>query len=262
MPVRIRSLVASFVLLLGFIGTAHADIKVGIAAEPYPPFSSKDTSGKWVGWEIDALNAVCARLDEKCQVVEVAWDGIIPALTSHQIDVIWSSMAITDERKKTIDFTDMYYNSQIIMIGRKDGTTGLSQDQLKGKAVGVQTASIHEKYVEKHFGGVASLKTYATQDEANADLAAGRIDYVQANASPLYAFLATPEGQACCEFKGNIPDDPEVLGHGVGAGVRKDDQPLKQKLDAAIEAAAAGGDFDRVTERYPELQKLIVLPQK
>src|SRR5215213_10758475 len=80
---------------------AYADLKFGVAAEPYSPFTSKDASGKWVGWEIDLMNAVCAKMNEKCELVEVAWDGIIPALTSKQIDVIWSSMSITGDRKKT-----------------------------------------------------------------------------------------------------------------------------------------------------------------
>src|SRR4051794_38834672 len=88
--------------MLGFAAEAKADIKFGVAAEPYPPFTSKDASGKWVGWEVDLMDAVCKQMNEKCELVEVAWDGIIPALTSKQIDVIWSSMSITDKRKQTI----------------------------------------------------------------------------------------------------------------------------------------------------------------
>src|SRR5438046_491651 len=90
--------VSIIALCLGAADTG-ADIKFGIAAEPYPPFTSKDASGKWIGWEIDLMDAVCKQLREKCEIVEVAWDGIIPALTSKQIDVIWSSMSITAERQ-------------------------------------------------------------------------------------------------------------------------------------------------------------------
>ena len=257
-----RTILAFLFAFATLSSVAAADVKFAVGAEPYPPFSLKDTSGKWSGWEIDAMNAVCSHLGEKCEVVEVAWDGIIPALTARQVDVIWSSMAITEERKKTIDFSDMYYNSQILMIGRKDAGADLTPEGLKGKTIGVQTSSIHERYVEKYFGSVATIKTYQTQDEANADLAAGRVDYVQANASTLYAFLATPPGQACCDAKGNVPPDPEILGQGVGAGIRKDDTVLKEKLNAAIRSAAAAGDFERITKNYPELEKLIVLPQK
>src|SRR6185503_18333804 len=104
------------VALCGFAAEARADLKFGVAAEPYPPFTSKDASGKWVGWEIDLMDAVCAQMKEKCELVEVAWDGIIPALTAKQIDVIWSSMSITAERKQTIDFTTFYYKEQPAII--------------------------------------------------------------------------------------------------------------------------------------------------
>ena len=102
---RRSTLAAVAAVLLATSAPAMAELKFGVAAEPYPPFTSKDASGKWVGWEIDAMDAVCAEMKETCTVVEVAWDGIIPALTSKQIDVIWSSMLITDKRKETIDFT-------------------------------------------------------------------------------------------------------------------------------------------------------------
>ena len=127
------------------------DIKFGVAAEPYPPFTSKDASGKWVGWEIDLMNASAQQMNEKCELVEVAWDGIIPALTSKQIDVIWSSMSITDERKKTIDFTDMYYDTAAAIIGAKNGDTDITPEHLKGKTIGVQVSTTHERYVAEVF---------------------------------------------------------------------------------------------------------------
>src|ERR1700742_3367587 len=90
-----------FGVVLAFASiAARADdvIRFGVAAEPYPPFASKDASGKWVGFEIDLMDAVCAEMKAKCTIVEAAWDGIIPALQSDKFDVIWASMLITDKR--------------------------------------------------------------------------------------------------------------------------------------------------------------------
>lgn len=255
-------LAAAAVAMMAVNAPAMADIKFGVAAEPYPPFSSKDASGKWVGWEIDLMNAVCAQLNEKCELVEVAWDGIIPALQAKQFDLIWSSMSITDERKKTIDFSDMYYNTPTKVIGAKNGDLDITPDHLKGKLLGVQVSTTHERYAQKFFGAAgAEIKTYSTQDEANNDLAAGRLDYVQADASALDAFLATDQGKACCESKGIVPDDPETLGSGVGAGIRKDDTALKEKVNGAIAALAKAGKFEEITAKYPDLQGKIVLPK-
>src|SRR5580704_1518623 len=94
-------IVLSAMMVLGsFAARADDTIRFGIAAEPYPPFTSKDASGKWVGFEVDLMDAVCAQLKAKCQLVETAWDGIIPSLQEKKIDVIWSSMTITEERKQ------------------------------------------------------------------------------------------------------------------------------------------------------------------
>jgi polar amino acid transport system substrate-binding protein len=252
---------AAAAMLLGFTAQAQADIKFGVAAEPYPPFESKDASGKWVGWEMDLMNAVCAQIKEKCELVEVAWDGIIPALTSKQIDVIWSSMSITDERKKTIDFTDMYYNTPTVIIGPKDGDKDISPDHLAGKTIGAQVSTTHQNYVQKYFGSKSTVKTYQTQDEANQDLAAGRLDYVQADALALDAFLKTEQGASCCELKGQVPEDAAILGIGVGGGVRKEDVALKEKLNGAIAGLAKAGEFEKITAKYPELVGKMITPK-
>ncbi|MCB1378029.1 MAG: transporter substrate-binding domain-containing protein [Alphaproteobacteria bacterium] len=254
-------LAAAAVAMMATSAPAMADIKFGVAAEPYPPFSSKDASGKWVGWEIDLMDAVCAQLNEKCELVEVAWDGIIPALQAKQFDLIWSSMSITAERQKEIDFSDMYYNTPTMLIGAKTGDMDITPDHLKGKVLGVQVSTTHERYAQKFFGAAgADIKTYATQDEANNDLAAGRLDYVQADASALDAFLQTDQGKECCESKGMVPHDSETLGEGVGAGIRKDDGALKEKINMAIAELAKAGKFDEITSKYPELVGKMIVP--
>lgn len=247
--------------LCGFAGEAKADLKFGVAAEPYPPFTSKDASGKWVGWEVDLMDAVCAQMKEKCELVEVAWDGIIPALTAKQIDVIWSSMSITAERKKTIDFSTMYYNTPSAIIGQKTGDKDITPAHLAGKTLGVQVATTHQRYAEKYFGATSSVKNYQTQDEANNDLAAGRLDYVQADSSALKDFLNTDQGAACCEMKGMVPEDIEILGEGVGGGIRKEDTELKAKLDAAIHALAKAGEIRKITDKYEKLKNDLILPK-
>lgn len=254
--------VAAAATMMASAAPAMADIKFGVAAEPYPPFSSKDASGTWVGWEIDLMKAVCVQMNEKCELVEVAWDGIIPALTSKQIDVIWSSMSITNERKQTIDFTSFYYNTPTVLIGAKTGDLDITPAHLTGKVIGVQVSTIHEKYLQKYYAAAgAELKTYATQDEANNDLAAGRLDYVQADGSALDAFLKTEQGTACCELKGVVAEDKEILGEGVGGGLRKEDTALKDKMSAAINELAKAGKLEEITSAYPDLVGKMIMPK-
>ena len=234
------------------LGTAAfaEPVKIGVAAEPYPPFTSPDASGNWVGWEIDFMNAICAQAALECVITPTAWDGIIPALTAGQIDVIMSSMSITEERMKTIDFSDKYYNTPAMVVTAKGA--GLTPDAagLTGKIIGVQVSTTHEAYTQKHFASVAAeIKTYQTQDEANQDLAAGRIDAIMADSIALADFLKSETGVACCESAGNVADDPQVLGLGVGFGLRQGD-PLKDTLNAAITAIRADGTYDTISKAY------------
>ncbi|TIM19650.1 MAG: transporter substrate-binding domain-containing protein, partial [Mesorhizobium sp.] len=187
MKTVLKTFAAALLLGVAAMGVAKADpVKIGVAAEPYPPFTSPDASGKWVGWEIDFIDAVCAEEKLDCVITPVAWDGIIPALTTKKIDLIVSSMSITAERAKTIDFSDKYYNTPTAIIGPKDQKFGSAPDDLKGKIVGVQVSTVHAVYAKKHFGSTASeIKEYQTQDEANNDLAAGRLDAVQADSIAL-----------------------------------------------------------------------------
>lgn len=231
--------------------SAQDTVRFGMAPEPYPPFASKDASGTWVGWEIELMDAVCKAMDAKCEIVEISWDGLIPALQAKQLDVIWNSMSITEKRKQVIDFTNKYYNSPAVVIGPKDKTFTAKPEDLKGKVVGTQVSTIHSAYVEKHFVPAgASIKTYQTQDEANQDLAAGRIDAIMADSIALDAFLKTDQGKACCDVKGQVEDDPVVLGAGVGGGVRKEDAALKEKLNAAIAKVREDGTYKAITDRY------------
>ncbi|TIO77765.1 MAG: transporter substrate-binding domain-containing protein [Mesorhizobium sp.] len=251
MKTVLKTFAAALLLGVAAMGVAKADqVKIGVAAEPYPPFTSPDATGKWVGWEIDFIDAVCAEEKLDCVITPVAWDGIIPALTTKKIDLIVSSMSITDERKKTIDFSDKYYNTPTAIIGPKDQKFGATPDDLKGKVIGVQVSTVHAVYAKKHFTGAQEIKEYQTQDEANNDLAAGRLDAVQADSIALGEFLKTDQGKGCCDLKGMVAQDDEVLGPGVGAGVRKEDTDLKDKINAGIKAIRANGKYDEISKKY------------
>lgn len=244
---------AAAALILGASGLASAnaeEVKVGFSPEAYPPFYSADASGNWTGWEVDIVNAICEEAKFECVMTPIPWDGLIPALTTKKIDTIMNSMSITEERLKTIDFSDKYYNTPTAIIGPKGQEFGATPEDLKGKILGVQVSTTHSAYAKKHFADAAEIKEYQTQDEANQDLAAGRIDATQADSIALDAFLKTEQGMACCDLKGNVAEDLEILGPGVGAGVRKDDTELKEKINAAIKAIRANGKYDEITKKY------------
>ncbi|MBT9245779.1 transporter substrate-binding domain-containing protein [Gemmobacter fulvus] len=236
--------------LFACAGAAQSEIRFGVMNEAYPPFFTKDASGTWVGWEIELMDAVCAELKEECSIVDMSWDGLIPGLASKKFDVIWSSMSITPERRETIDFTDRYYNTPSKLIGYADGVLGAGPQDVAGKTIGIQVSTIQSTYYAKYFKDVASEKTYSTLDEAFQDLAAGRIDYVFGDSIPLMEFLKTDFGKGCCEDKGNVVHDAEILGEGIGGGLRKEDAALRDRLNTAIAALRANGTYAEISGKY------------
>lgn len=234
-------------LMLGTVASAET-VKIGIASEPYPPFAAPDAAGNWTGWEIDMIGAVCAAAELECEITPVAWDGIIPSLTSGQIDAIMASMSITADRMQSIDFSDKYYNTPTVVVANKGSGITPTPEGLAGKILGVQVSTVHQDYAQTHFKD-AEIKLYQTQDEANQDLVAGRIDATQADSIALDAFLASDAG-GCCENTGAVADDKEILGLGVGVGLRKGEDELKAKFNAAIAKIIADGTYDKVTAPY------------
>jgi polar amino acid transport system substrate-binding protein len=254
-----RPLAAAGVFIALAASGAQADIKVGLAAEPFPPFFVKDASGKWNGWEVDALNAVCKAMKENCEFVEVAWEGIIPALQAKNIDVIWAAMSITEERRKVISFSDPYYATTLVIAGQKGSGASIDPQSLKGKRAGVQVSSVSEKYARKFFEPLGGeIVTYQTQDEVHQDLVAGRIDVALGSAGLILDFLGTDSGKGCCDFVAGVPYDP-ILGDGIGAGLRKEDEELRGKLNAGIKEAAESGELAKLAKNYPGLADVIVI---
>lgn len=245
-----RKLVLTASALALMTGAALADpVRVGIAAEPYPPFASPDAAGNWVGWEVEIIEAVCAAAELECEITPTAWDGIIPALVSGRIDAIMASMSITEDRLQTIDFSDPYYNTPTVIVGQRDVQMDATPEGLADRVIGVQVSTIHQTYAQTYFEAASELRSYQTQDEANQDLAAGRIDATQADSLAMDDFLATEAG-ACCEVKGVVAMDEAILGQGVGVGVRKGDDALREAFNRGIAAILADGTYDRISAGY------------
>ena len=150
-------------------------LKIGIEAA-YPPFASKAPDGSIVGFDYDIGNALCAEMKVKCTWVEQEFDGLIPALKVRKIDAILSSMSITDDRKKSVDFTNRYYLTPARLV-MKDGTTAPSRfgEDTSGRqddeAIITVTKDNHQVYYKglqiklpAHYGDKEYYRTI-TEDE-------------------------------------------------------------------------------------------------
>lgn len=238
---------------------AKAQLSIGINHESYPPLYWKASDGRWLGWEMDLLHAVCTELDVTCVEREISWDGLIPALQARQIDIIWASMSITEERAVLIDFTHFYYNTPNIIIGPKDEVTSVRCDALEsfaGAVIGAEAGSTLARFLLVGAPKSVRINTYDTVDNMLADLSIGRIDFAMEGGSTLASFLLqNPE----FELKTVCPFDAH-LGSGIGAGVRKGDTSLQQRVSAAILRLSADGTWATITANYPVIKDFMIKP--
>ncbi|MDO5089996.1 MAG: transporter substrate-binding domain-containing protein [Cardiobacteriaceae bacterium] len=237
---------------------AHADtLRIGVEGA-YPPFSFKTEQGELTGFDIDFARALCTEIKAECELVEIAWDGLIPSLNSQKIDAIIASMAATDERRQNVDFSNKYYNrSGGKFVMESDAAAQLNEDNyktvLKGKIVGVQRSTIHERFLEGELKDTLDrIQSYNTQEEALLDLQAGRLDAVYADATQLTSgFLASSDsaGFAAAAPKFRVQ---KYYGDGSSIAIRKGEDALRERFNAGILALRDNGKYKEINDKYFE----------
>ncbi|MCK5164926.1 MAG: ABC transporter substrate-binding protein [Desulfobacula sp.] len=224
-------------------------IRVGVEGA-YPPFSFVTPDGKLDGFDIDIAKAVVKAAGAEIVLVAQDWDGIIPALLAKKYDCIVASMSITEERKKKVAFSNKYYNTPAKFVAKKGLVNEFSKAAIKGKSVGVQRATIHDKYLTDNYGKDVVVKRYGTQDEVYLDITAGRIDFFLSDSiAASDGFLKKPEGKDF-EFVGPDLTDKRWFGDGAGIACRKQDTELVNKLNAAIDQIRADGTYKKIQDKY------------
>ena len=222
---------------------ADAPLNIKIATESsYKPFSYTDADGKLIGYEIELVDALCAQMKAECEVISQDWDGLIPGLNAQKFDAAIAGMSITPERKEVVDFSDPYFHSGIILIGKKGDD--LTIDSLKGQPIASQRSTVASQYLQDEHSD-ADIKLYDTQDNAYLDLTSGRVRGMMSDKVTGIDWLKTEAGQNY-EVKGNeISSNDDAM----GIAFRKGD-PLVAKFNKALSELKANGTYDQITGSY------------
>lgn len=224
-------------------------VRIGVEGA-YPPFSYVTPEGQLAGFDIDMAKALVAAMGAEIELVSQDWDGIIPALLARKYDAIIASMSATEERKQKVAFTRKYYQTPAKFVCKKGAMQEFSREAVKGKKVGVQRATIHDRYLTDNYGQDVEIVRYATQDEAYLDIVAGRVDMLLADSIALLdGFLKKPEGQGY-QFIGPDLSDPKWFGEGASIAIRKEDKDLVEKFNAAIDKIRADGTYKKIQDKY------------
>ena len=218
----------------------------------FPPFIYIESSQKLTGFDIELAKELCKRAKLTCSFTTQDFDSLFVALTADKYEALIAGISITDERKKNVLFSNPYYKAPaIFLVPQNSPLTDTSIEEWKGKALGAQSGTTHANFAEEEYGkkGVI-IKLYTTQNEANLDLTAGRLDGVISDKLVIMDWLKNnKEGKDCCKIIGSV-DDSKYFGEGMGIVFKKKDKSLKDIFDKALQEITEDGTLEKLKLKY------------
>ena len=246
-------LLGAVALCLTGMAAAKDWTTIRVAIDPtYKPFTYKTDDGQPAGFDVDIAQALCAHMKAKCVFVEQVWDSMIPGLQARKYDAIISSMSITEERAKVVDFTGKYYNTPSRIVVHNNIQTDGTPASLKGKNIGVLKGSTQEAYAmgELKPAGV-NIASYEAQDQVYLDMKSGRLDGTVADALEVQGgFLSTADGKDYRFVGKPLASFVQYFGTGIGIAVRKNTPDLRDQLNGGIQAIRANGEWQKISDKY------------
>ena len=242
----------SLLACLAVLSSVRAD-EIRIAMEgKFPPFEELDSKGNLKGFNVDIANALCAEMKAKCSLVRFDWDALIPALNAKKADAILSSMSITEDRLKLVDFTDKYSQTGAFFIAKQHRLpyVYLNAKRLSGLKLGVQQDTTYDRYCTTKFGSGSTIVRFKSTQEMYDALISGQIDVVMDDSvAGYYGFLQTPKGQGF-EFVGSSVSDTKFFGEGQGIAIRKGDKALRERFNTALKTILENGVYQDIQHKY------------
>jgi glutamine transport system substrate-binding protein len=226
--------------------TGAADAKVYQAGTDaaYPPFE-KQVGSKVEGFDADILNAVAEAGGFKVNLQHTGWDPLFNGIDNGKVDLGISAITINDERKKNYDFSDGYFDAkQLILVPKNSTVTKL--DDLKGKKIGVQSATTGETAVQEKFGKTyQGIKGYDDTPAAIDDLSNGRVDGVVADNAVVMEYAKKMGDKG---FK--VVEDPQFQPEHYGIMVKKGNKEMLDKVNAGLKKIKENGKYDEIYNKY------------
>jgi His/Glu/Gln/Arg/opine family amino acid ABC transporter permease subunit len=215
-------------------------MRVGTDAT-YPPFEyTDDKTGEITGFDIDLMQAIAGRLGVTADFVVVPFDAIISGLNSGKYDCVISSMTITPERARAVQFSEPYYDAGQSIAVPVDNHTIKSFDDLKGKRIGAQLGTTGEMLAKKIPD--ATVRSFDNIGEAFRDMANGNLDAI-VNDKPVSQRIIMTRGKA--RLVG-----PILTTESYGIAMRKGETRLKSAIDIALSELRESGAYGRINEKW------------
>jgi len=250
---RNNKLILMVIFILLFVGIWGSNL---LAAEKvyvngidpdYPPFAYVDEKGNPAGFDVECLDWIAQEMGFEVKHQPTAWDGIIPSLLAGKIDLIYSGMSITEERKKVVDFSIAYWEINQALCVREDSDLNIIAALCGKYTVGSQRGCTAAEWIEEHLikTGILpkdNLKLYESFSLALKDLINGRIDSAMMDDVMIEDALRKRQP---IKIVGIIKTGEEY-----GVAVRKEDKELKEMLNEGINRLKKSPKWDELIAKY------------
>lgn len=206
---------------------------------PYPPFE-QGKAPNYEGFDVELMEAVAEAIGREAQFKDTSFDTIFLDLAQGNFDVVASASTITDEREKTVDFTDPYYLSEQAIVVKEGGDID-SVEKLAGAKVAVQQGTTGEEYVEEK-AEAGEVRKYPQGPDAVNAVKTGTVDAVVIDIPVAENAVQAQNG---LELSAAIPTDEEY-----GFAVAEDNKELLEELNEGLQEVKEDGTYARIYEKW------------
>lgn len=202
---------------------------------PYEYYEGDDV----VGIDADIAAAIAEELGMELKIEDMAFDSIVPAVTSGKADIGVAGMTVTEDRLKNVNFSDTYAKATQVVIVKEDSDIA-GPDDLSGKTVGVQLGTTGDLFASDIEG--ATVEQYNKGFEAVQALTQGKIDAVMIDAEPAKEFVAEAEGLKIL--------DEAFTEEEYAIAIAKDNEELLDQVNEALANLKDSGKLDEIIAKY------------
>ncbi|MFZ5824737.1 MAG: transporter substrate-binding domain-containing protein [Bacillota bacterium] len=215
--------------------------KLVIGTSPdYPPYESLDKDNKVVGFDIDIMQEVANKLGVKLEIEQMAFGGLLAALQAGKFDIMAAGVSVTEERKKSVDFSDPYIVGSNAVIVHKDFTGKVEKlEDLKGKKMAVQMGTVQADALNKIEG--ITVKEYNLFTEA-----ASAVSAKQADGMFISGFVA----KSFVKADPNLKVVWEVKADDTAYALRKDTPDLTKVVNEVLAELKSSGKMDQLVNKW------------
>lgn len=226
---------------------------VGINAEfaPFEFHTMVDGKDTIVGFDLDLARAIAKDMGVELELKELAFDALLTTLQSGQVDVVISGVSATEERRKSVDFSEPYYRGVQVLLTTKNNVDKFNSfSDLKGKKIGLQLSSLQDRLMttllpDGNYTKIESMNTLFLSLKSN------QIEgIVTTKIVSEMAAVANPEFVIADKVK---IDDSSLNSPGVGVAMRKNSPALQAQINSTVKRLKDSGEMDKAVEAASKL---------